>query len=181
MKICKFLLVGFFISLCMIDMTGQVRFSHAIGASYYASKSANTAGIVYSPRVNLLNLNNKITLSAGTHLGIGFAFASSGSNTSTTFHYDLPLVAEINFGHGAHKEVSSRFGGFLGAGYGFNRMQSVSDSPSDYRQSNGFLINGGLRFKIKNASWGVRASYLFNHKAGGGNITSLGVFYTFGK
>ena len=136
---------------------------------------------MYSPRVNLLNLNNKMTLSAGTHLGLGFALASDGTNTSATFHYDLPLVAELNFGHGAHKETSSRFGGFLGAGYGFNRMQGSLDSPSDYRQSNGFLINGGLRFKVKNASWGLRASYLFNQKAGGENVMSLGAFYTFGK
>lgn len=181
MKIGKFLMVGCFMSLCMYKMTGQVRFSHAIGASYYTSKSASTAGIVYSPRVNLLNLNNKITLSAGTHLGLGFAFASNGSNTSTTFNYDLPLVAEMNFGHGATKETSARSGGFFGVGYGFNRMGNPTENQNNYLESNGFLINGGLRFKLKNTSWGVRASYLLNNKSGRQNIMSLGVFYNFGK
>lgn len=177
-KICTLLC---FLSFTLSNVQGQTRFSHSLGASYYSSNKTSSAGIMYSPRVNLLNLNHKMTLSAGTHLGLGFALGFDGTNTSTMFNYDLPLVAEVNFGHGANRESSARFGGFVGGGYGFNRMRSAPESPSGYQESQGFLINGGLRFKLKNTSLGVRASYLLNNKSGGQNIASLGVFYNFGK
>ena len=149
---------------------GQVSFSHSLGAAYYVSTSTTSTeyseststigapGILYSPRVNVVELGREMTVSVGTHLGLGFMLDTSSGSAS--FAMDLPVVAEINFGHGAHADTRSSLGGST-------------------NKASGPVLNGGVRALINGVPVGFRLSYLLNMEEGG-NVAGIGAFYTFG-
>ena len=66
-------------ALIMLLSTGfntnaQVSFSHSVGAALYYSTNAGCPGIFYSPRLNLVELGDELTLSVGTHVGLGIIY-----------------------------------------------------------------------------------------------------------
>lgn len=162
--------------LCSGFAFGQVTFSHSAGAAYYYSPSAQAPGILYAPRINILEVNDAITLSIGTHLGLGFTFSSQGGSNS--FALDIPLVVELNFGEGAHPDTDSPFGGFIGAGYGISKFGSDDGFGSGSNDAAGFVFNAGIRTQIKELPLGLRGSFLLNTKEFNENVISLGIFYT---
>lgn len=157
---------------------GQVSFSHSFGAALYASSSTLMPALTYSPRVNILELKKEITVSAGTHLGLG-AFIDSYTG-SGAFMYDIPLVAEINFGHAAKPKTRSSFGGFAGLGYGINKTITDGSTEETEDSANGIIFNAGIRAIINEKALGLRASYLMD-SGGTNNIISLGIQYNLGK
>jgi hypothetical protein len=159
---------------------GQVSFSHSIGASIYASSGASAPGIMYSPRLNLVNLGEETTLSLGTHLGLGISGFNSRDGGGGGFALDLPIVAELNFGHGAHKDTKSDFGGFVGLGFGASILGDAGAFGDGYNEAVGLVINGGLRAFMGNLPVGARVSYLVNATEGYGNVFSIGLFYSLG-
>lgn len=171
-----------FISICILASVqlsyGQISFSHSAGGSYYYSSLASAPGIMYSPRLNVVELDDEITVSVGTHLGLGIVYNSQDGASS--FALDLPLVAEINFGHAANPETRSSFGGFAGLGFGISKIGSASTFGDDYNNAAGLLLNGGIRTIIKEMPVGLRVSYLLNTKKDFENVLSVGLFYTFG-
>ncbi|MBC7383314.1 MAG: hypothetical protein H7296_10050 [Bacteroidia bacterium] len=167
----------------------QVSFNHSLGVSTYFALSTNATasgyGIMYSPRLNFLELADETTLSVGTHLGLGFSgSANSQSGSSGSFLLDAPLMVELNFGQAANPDASSSFGGFGGIGYGFNAMAQSSNTAfgnsSSTFSASGIVFNGGLRAVIRDRSVGARVSYMLNMTSGGANVIGIGVFYTFG-
>lgn len=178
MKITKNILLGTFLLLLSQFSFGQISFSHSLGVSYYSSSLASAPGIMYSPRINFIELSDETTISAGTHLGLGILY-NSGEGASS-FVLDLPIVAEINFGHGANPDTESSFGGFAGLGFGISKISSASAFGTDYNNAAGIVINGGIRTIIKEKPLGLRVSYLLNTKEGYKNVIGIGVFYTFG-
>lgn len=163
-----------------IISNAQVSFSHSIGASAYIGGDVAAWGLNYSPRVNLIELGDEMTLSLGTHLGLGMSYNSrEGSNNSFTL--DLPLMAEINFGHASHPETSSSFGGFGGIGYGISKIGSSDEYGGTYNNAAGLVINGGVRFLVKERSVGARIAYMINFKSDAKNVLAVGAFYTFGS
>ncbi|AKP52277.1 hypothetical protein CA2015_2870 [Cyclobacterium amurskyense] len=178
-----------FIALPKVSL-GQVSFSHSLGAAYYVStstiiteysESTSTIGspaILYSPRINVVELGEEMTVSVGTHLGLGFS--ADTSTGSASFALDLPVVAEINFGHGAHADTRSSVGGYAGVGYGINRLGGGSDFDGvSTNKASGPVLNGGVRALINGIPVGLRVSYLLNMEEGG-NVAGIGAFYTFG-
>jgi hypothetical protein len=157
----------------------QVSFSHSAGLSAYIGGSAAAWGLNYSPRLNLLELGDELTFSLGTHLGLGLQY-SSQEGSSNSFTLDLPLMAEINFGHASSPETSSSFGGFGGIGYGISKIGSDGVYGADYNNAAGLVINGGVRFIVKERPVGVRLSYMLNFKGDAKNVLAFGAFYTFG-
>ena len=134
---------------------------------------------MYSPRVNLVELGDEMTISVGTHLGLGLLISAEDGNS---FALDLPIVAELNFGHAAHPNTSSSFGGFVGAGYGTSRIGSDGAFGADYNRASGVVFNAGTRGHIRQSiPLGLRVSYLLNTKKDFDNVISVGLFYTFGK
>lgn len=174
-----FCLFFFIVLLATTEETNaQISFSHALGGSFYAGGHASAPAITYSPRLNFIQVGEEFTISAGTHIGLGMDFNSQEGARS--FALDLPLVAEVNIGHGATRETSSGFGAFFGAGYGISKLGSASAFGSDYNDAAGFVVNGGLRALIAERPVGLRVSYLLNTKADAGNVFGIGIFYTFG-
>ena len=176
--ICRLFLIGVTFFVTMQLSFGQLSFSHSLGGSFYLSSLASAPGIMYSPRVNFLQLNDELTVSAGTHLGLGIVYNSREGASS--FALDLPLVAEINFGHASNPETSSSFGGFIGFGFGISKIGSQGAFGADYNSASGLIFNGGIRAIIKERPLGLRLSYLINTKDDFSNVFSLGMFYTFG-
>lgn len=158
---------------------GQMSFSHSFGGAYYISSLASAPGLTYSPRINFLELSQELTISAGTHLGLGMVY-SSGEGASS-FAFDLPLVAEINFGHAASPKTSSSFGGFAGLGFGISKIGSAGTFGADYNDASGLIINGGVRAIIKEKPLGLRVAYLLNLKEGFENVLTIGIFYSIGR
>ena len=151
-------------------------FAHSAGVAFYGADDYFSAGLLYAPRINFAVLSETSAFSVGTHLGLGGSFnygysSNFGSQTSTSFFADVPLVVEYNFGNAATRVAYKKFGGFIGGGYGWHAVthsESYGDDyfgDYDYSESanvHGPVINGGFRFPIGRASFGVRVSYLFN-------------------
>jgi hypothetical protein len=95
-----------------------------------------------------------------------------------SFALDLPIVAEINFGHGANPDTKSSFGGFAGLGFGISKIGSSDSFGSDYNNAAGLVVNAGMRAILQENPVGFRVSYLLNTKEDFENVIGLGVFYT---
>lgn len=177
MKTYKLLFIILFFLQITYKGVAQLSFMHAGGISFYnVSSGVNSSlspALMYSPRLNLVNLSDKLTLSVGSHIGLDAFLSSNGNQNSITL--DLPIVAELNFGHGATKHSTSKFGGFIGAGYGFTSITTNADY-----EARGVLFNGGLRFVMFQKSFGIRTAYLINNLKNVSNVFSFGLFYTFG-
>ncbi|MCI5058398.1 MAG: hypothetical protein MRY83_19965 [Flavobacteriales bacterium] len=171
------------ICLCVLSVVqfsfGQLSFSHSLGGAYYATSITGAPGIMYSPRLNFMELSDETTVSIGTHLGLGVVF-NSRDGGSNSYVLDLPIVAEINFGLAANQDTRSSFGGFVGLGYGFNRIGADSTFGSDFNEGSGVLFNGGLRAIIKERPLGLRVSYMLNSDEEFEDVISVGLFYIFG-
>jgi len=187
MKLNKLKLAVMAIALLVAGAAkAQVSFNHSFGANGYYATGGSGWGFLYSPRLNLAELGNDMTFSVGTHLGLGL---SGGTNSQTgaegSFLLDLPLMAELNFGHAANSDSRADWGGFAGLGYGYNTMayseNTAFGTVSGSSSSSGLVINAGIRTKaIKDISCGLRVSYMINFKTGGSDVFGIGAFYTLG-
>lgn len=177
MKSVKLIFFVLFFIQASSNGFSQLSFMHSGGLSFYSISSGINSSVgpalLYSPRLNLLKFSDEMTFSIGSHIGIDFFLSSNENKNSSTF--DFPIVAELNFGHGAVKRTSSKFGGFIGLGYGFTSIKTNASY-----QANGVLFNGGLRFVMFNRSLGLRVAYLLNNVKDVSDVFSLGFFYTFG-
>jgi len=159
----------------------DLSFSHSLGASVYLG-DIGLVGATYSPRLNFLELDDEITVSFGTHLGLAFNLESSrgAGEGSASFALDLPIVVEINAGHAAHPETRSVFGGFFGFGFGYNSMGAEDTFVSTSSSSAGLVLNGGFRAIIREQPVMLRIGFLINSKEGGVNVLAVGFLYNFG-
>jgi hypothetical protein len=172
-----------FLSVCLLllVLTGrtlaQVSFNHGIGlfyavgpyhvvyednnVDYDVSGALGGPGLVYNPRLNLFG-GDKSTFSVGTHIGFGFAgSANSREGGSGSIVVDITLILNLNFGAASSPDNTNGFGGFVGAGFGFNKMAST-DSDVPYGGSTGPIFDGGVRILLKNRFYQVRVSYLLD-------------------
>jgi len=145
-------------------MLGQ-SFSHSIGPAILASEETIGAGLVYSPRINIIHFNDAITTSIGTHIALA---ANTDEEIGSFIGVELPIMLELNFGANSYPENDSSFGGFIGVGYGFSTF-SASDPGETFTKgvfyNVGFSIQGNL---------GIRFAYLENfdpNTFGGASIT----------
>lgn len=166
---------------------GQVTFNHAIGAGAYFNKYGAAPAVVYSPRLNVLELGGRgadASLSVGAPIALGFSFsANSQSGGSGSFAADLPIFADVNFGHAANPDTRSSFGGFAGVGFEYNILGGADDYDSFISSSMGPAANAGVRFLLRERSIGLRASYMFNVKKSGygASVVGLNLLYNFGQ
>jgi hypothetical protein len=185
MKKFKFLITSIVVVFCSSSFFGQISFSHSAGGGFHISQNIALPSIMYSPRVNVFSIGEEMSLSIGTHLGIGFqgSFSSSGSSrgggtggSAFALAIDLPIMAELNLGNKSTPENNSIFGGFVGAGYGINRMGATGAYGN---KSSGVVLNGGLRLEIRERSYGLRVGYMLNFDTDGSNVLTVGTFINF--
>jgi hypothetical protein len=181
MKTIKISILSIVLLLISQFSMGQISFSHSIGASIYASDEAMVPAGTYSPRINILQLGEELTVSAGTHLGLGLTYNSNTGNGS--YVLDLPIMAEINYGAASSVDSFKSFGAFAGIGLGISRLGNSDYFYSGYTKAHGLIVNGGLRGDVLGQSLGLRLSYLSNFSDDlltGGNVFSIGLFYNLG-
>ncbi len=159
--------------LCYFPALAQKTFfAHSAGVAFYGATDYFSGGLMYSPRINVAVLSERSTFSIGTHLGLGGSFGydynayDGGASNSVSVFIDLPLMVEYNFGNAATRIANTKFGGFVGAGYGWHRLVQSIDTEFGAFTSNttsrGPVVNAGFRFPIGRASFGVRGAYLIN-------------------
>jgi hypothetical protein len=152
-------------SISVYNVRGQAIFNHAIGLSLYGYDGV--PGLMYSPRWNIKKWNENSTLSIGTHFGINYGIYGGG-----VYVRDIPIMLELNLGHGSHSKNEKNSGQFIGLGYGFSELDEIGTSE-------GIVFNAGLRQNLDGQSLGIRVSYLLSLRPIGRDIVSIGLFYTF--
>jgi hypothetical protein len=164
-------------TLLFVGLTAftQVSFSHAAGAKLLIASSENSStapiGIVYSPRLNLFEINDNSTVSIGTHATVAFSFSVGTNGSSSSGTFEIPLVAEYNFGLKSTNKNDTNLGFYLGGGYSFfDSSEFISDSA-------GPTITGGLRFYMGDAPLDLNISY--TSTSNDVNIIGLGMHYIF--
>lgn len=123
----------FFVILSFSITSGfSQTFMHGVGVSVFVTKVKETqigafGGVTYSPRINFLETES-LALSAGVPLSIGMSGAYSynsmngyGYESNTLrFMFNAPMIINLNVGAGSTKENESRFGFFVGGGFGYH-------------------------------------------------------------
>ncbi len=160
----KLLILSIF-ALSFSNLNAQNYFTSSIGVSYSTftnDKTLATAtsfGIAASPRINLLDFSEGMSLSAGTHLEFGYIIQSEspqrydeftdtyigGEEKAADFLINVPLVAELNFGKDSTEDNENSFGGYFGGGVSGLYMKEFIFAPT---------VNAGLRFGNFNLEFG---------------------------
>ena len=127
MKKTYLLAIAFLVSTASFSQS----FMHGVGVSVFvtkvkASDIAAYGGFTYSPRINFLE-RESISLSAGIPLSVAtsgsYSYNTNSGYTSDNtlrFLFNAPMVINLNVGAGSTREAESRFGFFVGGGFGYH-------------------------------------------------------------
>ncbi|HLK29055.1 MAG TPA: hypothetical protein VKT28_10745 [Puia sp.] len=139
------------------------------GGNNYESFALEQSNLTYFPRYNFVeNENSSISIGAPIGVGIGIATNTYGNDAGVIFSYDLPVVIDYNIGCKSTMENDRTFGGYFGAGFGYNKVSISGSSYSNFNGSSyGPLFRAGMRFGSSNESW---------H----GHAVTAGAFYKIG-
>ncbi|MCW3463384.1 hypothetical protein [Chitinophaga nivalis] len=160
-------------------------FSHEAGSRIYKGKNHLSGGLVYSPRYNFVVFSTRSTLSVGANIGLGSSFGANydsniGGNYTSIFMADVPFLVAYNFGNGATYKAYTKWGGYIGGGYGFhNGTRSVEYYDDEELTTNqvhvsGVVVSLGLRLPIANTSWTIHVSYMHNSNGFNPDIPGIG-------
>jgi|GEM_PF-642118 len=110
----------------------------------------------YFPRINVSEMDNA-SISVGIPLSVGVGLASdyTSNGKGVYWNFDLPLVADYNIGCKSTPKNEKKFGGYVGAGFGYTYTSwSFDDKSSARANSFGPLIRGGFRFGFPSSDKG---------------------------
>lgn len=162
----KKLLLLAVIALSCIQPALAQRFKHGVGtliavetADYMDSKA--NFGITYSPALFFAEQGNT-SFSVGIPVSVGFSegydtdddyIGGYYSSTSIGWMVDVPVIVNFNYGAGARKGGSQRWGFFVGGGYGYHLStenyylyyDNNGDYPSTSNSTLGITGNAGFR------------------------------------
>jgi hypothetical protein len=189
-----FLVLGlFFIGNSIFSQS----FMHGAGLSVFVatasgSNSAVNEGITYSPRFNFIEQDN-MSVSVGIPLSVGVSGSYNsrsdgyGSSNTLSVMFDAPLIVSLNMGCGSTKKTESRFGYFVGAGYGYHYgTYNLSDAliyegTSTKLSAMGPVGNAGIRFGVGSGSHNieVRFHYMKGLNDLKPNIFGVGALFNF--
>jgi len=175
-------------------------FRHGVGlnilvATADGGKSSVDGGFTYSPRINFFEQDD-MSVSVGIPLTVGVSgsYSSSynsysGSQTTNTlsFLFNAPLMIDLNMGAGSVEESESRFGGFVGGGFGYHygtfNLSDVMNGESIPTRINCFgpAANAGVRFAVGRGVHNVevRLQYMKGINDAKPNIFSAGASFNF--
>jgi hypothetical protein len=181
LKLKKTLLIVAIVFGFGISANAQVEYMHSAGISYTGfvdSESSTFMGmpmLTYNPRLNFV-LNDAMTISATTYASLGFSGSvNSQSGGAFSLGFDLPILAQLNFGHHSSKDNDDRIGGHVGAGYGLGFLTASATGSAVYH---GPVLNGGIKFGIgEKVSLGFRLKYQYS--LSNVHIFGLGALYNF--
>jgi len=170
--------------LLSVSFSFSQSFMHGAGVGIFVLKSQNTNAtaafsLSYSPRFNFME-TDALSLSVGVPINAGISgsyyseynsyYGGYEENTLKAF-INAPAILNLNVGAGSTKDNESRFGFFIGAGYGLHygdAGKTVIDdygyetTASKYGSSFGPAGNAGVRIAVgshqKNIE--IRLSYM---------------------
>lgn len=192
-----------FLALSVIMLSAGAAFSqsfmHGAGLNVFVATAAGgkasvNGGVSYSPRFNFIEQED-MSVSVGIPFTVGVSgsynsrydsqYGGSSSNTLSVM-LNAPLLVNLNMGAGSTKEAESRFGYFVGAGFGyhygtFNISDILNDEGTTKTSTMGPVGNAGVRFGVGNGSHSVevRLQYMKGINDVKPNIYSAGAAFNF--
>lgn len=102
----------------------------------------------YFPRYNFIeNENSSVSVGMPLSIGVGITRSTYGDDAGVSFAYNIPLVVDYNFGCKSTSETESNFGGYVGAGFGYNHFSVSGSEYSNLSGSSyGPIARAGIRF-----------------------------------
>lgn len=195
--------IYFLALLCFSLTTGfSQSFMHGVGVSIFVSKAKESdlaayGGFTYSPRINFVETES-LSLSAGIPMSVGtsgsYSYTSSYGYTSESntlrFMFNAPLIINLNIGAGSTKENESRFGFFVGGGFGyhygnFNRIEDDgygnSYETDELLGTYGPAANAGFRIAVGSNQKNIetRLSYMKGMKNGKPSFFGMAALFNF--
>jgi hypothetical protein len=179
--------------LCLSCIAFSQTFMHGVGVNTMVQTASGystqvVGGLMYSPRISFMETDNT-SLSVGIPLSIGFSahYSTNGYDETNSLGlvFDAPLILNFNYGAGSSKETESRFGLFVGGGFGYHTSQyTASDAyldVSDKMSGFGPVGNAGIRFGVGNHSHNVeiRFSYMKTLDITKSSIVGIGGLFNF--
>jgi len=175
-------------------------FMHGAGLNVFVAtapggKASVNGGVSYSPRFNFIEQED-MSVSVGIPFTVGVSgsysanynsqYGSSSSNTLSVM-LNAPLMVNLNMGAGSTKETESRFGYFVGAGFGYHYGTYNISDILDYEETSskfstvGPVGNAGVRFGVGRGSHNieVRLQYMKGINDVKPNIYSVGAAFNF--
>lgn len=168
LKIIKLVWIAFLFTLTIITTSNAQQLMHGFGVTLsvlqgtlhegnggFESFGVEQDNLTYFPRFNFVeNENSSISIGAPIGVGIGIVTNSYGNDAGVLFSYDLPLVIDYNIGCKSTMDNDRTFGGYFGAGFGYNKVKISGSSYSDFNGSSyGPLLRAGFRFGSSSESW----------------------------
>jgi len=149
-----------------------------MGATHtrYSNDFSYGEGFTYSPRFNFLE-TDALSVSVGIPLSIAVSASESLQNqygdytSSVGILFNIPLIVNLNMGRGSTKDNRQKFGYFVGAGFGYQHGDYLSDYY-DYNTnttSSGYSVNtygpaanAGVRIGVgrKHKNVEIKLSYM---------------------
>lgn len=156
--LCLFLALGVSNSMAQLYHSFGANISILSWNESQSSSNRSTlmqTSFTYFPRLNILERDNS-SVSVGVPLSLGIGIASDVyGDAGVVFAFDIPVVLDYNFGLRSNMDNENNFGGYLGAGFGYNRVSISKSSYSDFNGSSfGPLFRGGVRIGSSNENWG---------------------------
>ena len=171
------------VCVCSAAAAFSQSFMHGVGlnivvATAPGGKAAVNEGIFYNPRFNFIEQDN-MSVSVGVPLTLGASFSysasynsydGSSSNSSFSFMANIPVMIDLNMGAGSSKETESRFGYFIGAGFGYHYGSFNLSDAFDYNgdgytthktSSVGPAGNAGIRFAVGRGTHNVEVKFQY--------------------
>ncbi|NIG55360.1 hypothetical protein [Chitinophaga sp. Cy-1792] len=194
----KFILLA---AACVLGYTSYGQsFMHGAGAVVFVAKptggdASAVGGLTYSPRFNFVEKDNmSVSVGVPLSLGLGGSYSSdrgsySGESNNLKFMFNVPVMFNLNIGCGATPDVESRFGFFVGAGYGYH-YQSINENYSDSFENSysysgkssttGPVGNAGIRFGVgEDHNIEVKFSYMKGITNDKPSIMGIGALFNF--
>ena len=195
--------VLFLVLLLPVSFAFSQSFSHGVGLSAFVTteQNGNAAvgeGFTYSPRFTFVEQPD-FSLSIGIPMTVGISGSYSANynsnygnsvNNSLGFMFNAPLVLNFNMGAGSSQDNKSRFGWYIGGGFGYHYgvyNRDTTDTYGDgYTESihmNAFgpVGNVGMRFAVGRGTHNVEArlTYMKGLDDSKANIIGIGGLFNF--
>lgn len=124
-------------------------------------------GLGIYPRYNLFAPFDYLSVSAGLPLNFGIEASASTFGSYLQYFFDTPLEFALNFGERANAASDYLFGGYIGAGLGYNYAVYSDTNTNKFASSAlGPVFSFGLRYEYLGSPVGIRVAYmpgLFNN------------------
>jgi hypothetical protein len=152
-------------------------------------------GLTYNPRINFLETETlSVSVGIPITLGISAAYSTSyGSDYydagSIGFVVNAPMMINLNVGRGSTKENVSRYGYFVGGGFGYHHGDFITLQGNDFdlynttKSTNTFgpCANAGFRIGVgrRHRNIEVRLSYMKGVSKDKADIFGIGGAFNF--